>query len=90
MSPAPRPARVSRAPYLAYFRGGRGQGGPEDFRPAFMGYKNRAEGGSTGLVVGEQGPELFVPETPGRIIPADDVRAPTPINANINISSMSI
>ena len=73
---------------LAYFRGGRGQGGPEDFRPAFMGYKNRAEGGATGLVVGEQGPELFVPETPGRIIPADDVRAPTPINANINISAI--
>ena len=73
---------------LAYFRGARGQGGPEDFRPAFMGYKNRAEGGATGLVVGEQGPELFVPETPGRIIPADDVRAPTPINANINISAI--
>lgn len=73
---------------IAYFRGQRGMGGPEDFRPAFMGYRNRAEGGNTGFMVGEQGPEMFVPETPGRIIPADDIAAPTPVNANINISAI--
>ena len=73
---------------LAYMRGDRGQGGPENFRPAFMGYKSRAEGGNTGFMVGEQGPEMFVPERPGRIIPADDIAAPTPVNANINISAI--
>lgn len=73
---------------LAYFRGGRGEGGPENFRPAFAGYRNRAEGGNTAFMVGEQGPEMFVPQTPGRIIPSDDVNTPTPINANINISAI--
>ena len=29
-------------------------------------------GGSTGYVVGEQGPELFVPDRPGTIVPADE------------------
>ena len=58
---------------LAYFRGQRGMGsGPENFRPAFYGKKNRAMGGSTGYVVGEQGPELFVPDRPGTIVPADE------------------
>ena len=69
-------------------RGDRGIGGPENFRPAFMGYRNRAEGGNTAFMVGEQGPEMFVPQTPGRIIPPDDVNTPTPINANINISAI--
>ena len=58
---------------LAYFRGERGMGsGPEAFRPAFYGKKNRAVGGNTGFVVGEQGPELFMPDRPGTIVPADD------------------
>jgi hypothetical protein len=40
-------------------------------------------------MVGEQGPELFVPERPGTIVPSDDVQtASTPINANINISAI--
>lgn len=74
---------------LAYFRGGRGQGGPESFTPAFAGYKNRAEGGNTAFMVGEQGPELFVPNRPGTIVPNDDVQqAGTPVNANINISAV--
>ena len=74
---------------LAYFRGAQGQGGPENFTPAFAGYKNRAEGGNTAFMVGEQGPELFVPERPGTIVPSDDVQtASTPINANINISAI--
>ena len=74
---------------IAYFRGGQGIGGPENFTPAFAGYKNRAEGGNTAFMVGEQGPELFVPNRPGTIVPNDDVRpAGSPINANINISAV--
>ena len=73
---------------LAYMRGGKGVGGPENFTPAFAGYRNRAEGGNTAFMVGEQGPELFVPEKAGRIVPNDDVQASTPVNANINISAI--
>ena len=74
---------------LAYFRGDRGRGGPETFTPAFAGYKNRAEGGNTAFMVGEQGPELFVPNRPGTIVPNDDIQsAGSPINANINISAV--
>lgn len=74
---------------LAYFRGARGTGGPESFTPAFTGYKNRAAGGNAAFMVGEQGPELFVPETPGRIIPNDEVdSAGVPVNATINISAV--
>ena len=73
---------------IAYMRGARGVGGPENFTPAFAGYKNRAEGGNTAFMVGEQGPELFVPEKPGRVVPNDDIQASTPINANINISAV--
>ena len=58
---------------LAYFRGDRGTGGPENFQRAFYGKKHRAAGGSTGYVVGEQGPELFMPDRPGTIVPSDDV-----------------
>ena len=73
---------------LAYMRGAQGQGGPEDFKPAFAGYRNRAEGGNTAFMVGEQGPELFVPERPGRVVANDDIQTGTPINANINISAV--
>ena len=57
---------------LAYFRGEQGTGGAENFRSAFYGKKHRAAGGNTGYVVGEQGPELFMPDRPGTIVPADD------------------
>jgi hypothetical protein len=63
-------------------------GGPENFRPAFSGYKNRAEGGNTGYIVGEQGPELFVPELPGRIVPNDDIQAGAPTNVSFNINTI--
>jgi hypothetical protein len=59
---------------LAYMRGEQGMGGPEAFTPtpAFTGMKYRAAGGATaGFMVGEQGPELFIPERPGTIVPAD-------------------
>ena len=60
---------------LAYMRGGKGIGGPENFRGAFYGKKHRAAGGDTGYIVGEQGPELFMPDRPGTIVPADDTAA---------------
>ena len=74
---------------LAYFRGARGIGGPEDFRPAASGMKYRANGGNTAFMVGEQGPEMFIPERPGTILPSDEVsQFGAPINANINISAL--
>jgi hypothetical protein len=59
---------------LAFLRGERGIGtGMTNFTPAFSGIRHRAGGGATtGFMVGEQGPELFMPETPGVIKPADE------------------
>ena len=62
----------SAAGEQAYFRGDQGIGGPENFRGAFYGKKHRAYGGNAGYIVGEQGPELFMPDRPGTIVPADD------------------
>jgi len=76
---------------VAYFRGESGVGGPENFQPpgAFMGAKYRAAGGpTTGYVVGEQGPELFVPEMPGRIVPEGETMKQSPVNATININAI--
>lgn len=74
---------------LAYFRGASGIGGPENFRPAASGMKYRANGGNTAFMVGEQGPEMFVPERPGTIVPSDQIsEMGTPINANINITAL--
>ena len=75
---------------LSYFRGERGVGGPETFTPtgAFGGYKNRAEGGTAAYMVGEQGPELFVPETPGTIVPNDDIATGAPTNVNFSINAV--
>ena len=79
----------SAAGELAYMRGERGTGGPENFRPAFTGYKNRNYGGNTGFMVGEQGPELFVPDRPGTIVPADDTaQMGGALTANINITAL--
>lgn len=73
---------------IAYMRGEEGSGRAETFRPAFSGYKNRAEGGNTGLIVGEQGPELFVPQIPGRVVPNDDMIAGAPTNVSFNINAI--
>ena len=74
---------------LAYFRGESGIGGPEEFKGAFMGAKYRKDGGpTTGYVVGEQGPELFVPQVPGNIIPNDKMNTTTNQNVNISISAI--
>ena len=51
--------------------------------------KYRANGGNTAFMVGEQGPEMFIPERPGTILPSDEVpQFGAPINANINISAL--
>ena len=73
---------------LAYFRGEAGRGGPENFTPAFAGYRNRAEGGNTAYMVGEQGPELFVPNRPGTIVPNDDIAPAAPTNVSFNINTV--
>jgi len=59
---------------LGYARGAQGVGsGMTNYTPsAFTGMKYRATGGNTSFMVGEQGPEIFTPERPGRITPADD------------------
>jgi hypothetical protein len=60
---------------LSYLRGERGMGtSASDFsrRGAFTGRYHRATGGAA-YVVGEQGPELFVPEVPGQIVANDEM-----------------
>ena len=70
---------------LAYARGEQGTGtGMTDFTPAFAGYKNRAAGG---FVVGEQGPELFMPQVPGEIIPSGQGSGGM-TNVNFSISTV--
>ena len=78
----------NQAGETSYMRGASGQGGMQNFTPAFTGYKNRASGGNTGFIVGEQGPELFTPAVPGDITSADDTAdmqnmAPTNVNFSI-------
>ena len=80
---------TSAANELAYLRGDDGIGSAENFRPAFTGARHRATGGATtGFIVGEQGPELFVPEQPGTIVPNGDMQQGSSVNANINISAI--
>lgn len=75
---------------LAYARGAQGTGtGMTNFTPAFTGMKYRASGGNTGLMVGEQGPELFIPDRPGRVVPADETaRGGQPVNVNFSIQAI--
>ena len=69
---------------LAYARGAQGVGNMNDFRPAFTGYKHRAGGG---YIVGEQGPEVFMPSVPGEIIPSGQSGNST-TNVNFAISTV--
>ena len=82
-------SRNNVAGELAYMRGERGMGsGASNFTPAFTGYRHRATGGAA-YVVGEQGPELFVPEVPGQIVPNDEMGgAAANITANFNIQTI--
>ena len=74
---------------LSYARGAKGLGNMSNFTPAFTGH--RAAGGNTAFVVGEQGPELFVPDRPGSILPSDETQAgagSTPVNVSFNINTV--
>jgi len=74
---------------LGYARGREGIGNINNFTPAFSGARYRAGGGSTGYMVGEQGPELFMPDTPGTIVPAGEVSSAGGVsNVNISISAI--
>lgn len=78
---------------LAYARGEQGIGeGMTNYKPtpAFTGTRYRAGGGNTAFMVGEQGPEMFVPDRPGRIVPADETQGFTgqPMNVNFSISAV--
>jgi hypothetical protein len=78
---------------LGYMRGEAGQGtGATNFKPssAFTGAKYRASGGETaGFMVGEQGPEMFIPDRSGRIAPADETASMgTRTDVNFNISAV--
>lgn len=70
---------------LAYARGAEGTGNINNFKPAFTGYKHRQAGG---YVVGEQGPELFMPQTPGEIIPAGKTGGVSNTNVNFSINAV--
>jgi len=82
-------SRNNVAGELAYMRGERGTGtGASNFTPAFTGYRHRATGGAA-YVVGEQGPELFVPEVPGQIVANDEIGAgAAPVTANFTINTI--
>jgi hypothetical protein len=79
---------------LGYMRGEEGQGtGATNFKPgsAFTGAKYRASGGETaGFMVGEQGPELFIPDRSGRIAPADETAAMAPMTSNVNFNISAV
>lgn len=71
---------------LGYMRGGSGTGNANNFKPAFTGARYRAAGGSVGYMVGEQGPELFMPEVPGNIVPAGETETIQGGTTNLNFS----
>jgi hypothetical protein len=77
---------------LAYARGAQGVGsGMTNYTPvaAFAGTRYRAAGGNTSFMVGEQGPELFTPEVPGRISPADESSmGGAPVNVTFTINAI--
>lgn len=71
---------------LGYMRGGSGTGNANNFKPAFTGARYRAAGGSVGYMVGEQGPELFMPEVPGNIVPAGETESVQGGTTHLNFS----
>jgi hypothetical protein len=81
---------ASAAGELAYLRNERGYGtGMSNFRPAFAGIRHRAVGGGTaGYIVGERGPELFIPETPGVIKPSGDDSSNSEMNVKFEIYAL--
>lgn len=67
-----------------YLTGAQGQGSSASnfTRRAYGGY------GHAGMIVGEKGPELFVPSTPGHVTSNDNIQQSTPLNATFNISAI--
>lgn len=76
---------------IGYLRGARGQGrSAADYAvigSAYGGDLPRGYG-NTGYLVGENGPEIFKPEVPGAVIPANDNKQSNPINATFNINAL--
>jgi hypothetical protein len=75
---------------LGFLRGDDGVGGIQNFKPAFTGTRNRQTGGSTGFIVGEQGPELFIPDRPGMIRSADDTENLSGGLGNVNFTIQAV
>jgi len=75
---------------LGFMRGGEGIGNANNFQPAFTGYKPRAAGGPAGFVVGEQGPELFVPQMAGSITPAGETADAQGAPSNVNFTIQAV
>jgi len=79
----------SRSPSgdLAYARGEMGQSEGVNYIPTNQG---RAAGGNVGIRVGEQGPEWFQPDRPGRIVPADETEAMGTSSPNVTFNIHTI
>lgn len=76
---------------LAYMRGERGYGmtGANNYMQQPGGFAGKAVGGRTSFLVGEQGPELFIPDRPGTILPADETeRVGGTYNVNFSINAI--
>ena len=66
-----------------YLTGAQGQGS------SASNFRRAAYGGRAGIIVGEKGPEEFIPDSQGTIVPADKTaQSSTPINASFNIHAM--
>ena len=82
---------TSPAGEMAYMRGQQGVGNMTNFRRGgFTGRKYRAFGGYTGFMVGEQGPEMFFPNRPGTVMPADDTAELAGGSTNVNFTINTI
>ena len=82
---------TSPAGEMAYMRDQRGVGNMTNFRPGgFTGRRYMAFGGYTGFMVGEQGPEMFFPDRPGTVMPADDTAEMTGGSTNVNFTINTI
>ena len=76
---------------LGYMRGEQGIGNASNFKPAFTGTRYRAEGGRVGYMVGEQGPELFMPDSAGEVVSAgetEEALGGTASNVTFNINTL--
>jgi hypothetical protein len=73
-------------------RGDSGTGNASNFSPAFTGTRYRADGGRVGYMVGEQGPELFMPDSAGEVVSAgeteDAIGGGAPSNVTFNINTL--